>query len=292
MSTGFIGLGVMGLPMALNLLGQDRDLLVWSRSKDKYGEISNAGGKVTSTLDEVYEGCRVILCMLANENALDQVLSRTGEDFTRKVKNHIIVNMGTVSPEYSRQLSIDIQNAGGSFVEAPVSGSRKPAEAGQLVSMISGEPQDVAEIRDLIAPIYKEAFLCGPVPNALLMKLSVNLFLITMVGGLAESFNFAKQQGVDVAQFQAVLDAGPMASSVSRMKLPKLVAEDYSVQASITDVLMNNRLITDAAESAGIASPLINVCLSLFTETQDMGLGKSDMAAVVCALEKRTQSLK
>jgi 3-hydroxyisobutyrate dehydrogenase len=89
--------------------------------------------------------------------------------------------------------------------------------------------------------------------------------------------------------FRSVLDAGPMASSVSRMKLPKLVERDFSVQASISDVLMNNRLVADAARRAGLASPLLDTCLDLFTQTEALGFGREDMVAVVRALEARTE---
>ncbi len=83
------------------------------------------------------------------------------------------------------------------------------------------------------------------------MKLAVNLFLITQVTGLTEAFHFADRHGLDRARFLDVLDAGPMASSVSRMKAPKLLARDFAVQAAATDVLKNNRLIAEAARAAG-----------------------------------------
>jgi 3-hydroxyisobutyrate dehydrogenase len=136
-----------------------------------------------------------------------------------------------------------------------------------------------------------ETIACGAVPNALLMKLSVNLFLITMVSGLAEAAHFAARHGLDMHQFLGVLDAGPMASSVSRVKALKLVARDFAVQAAISDVLKNNRLIAEAARQARIASPLLDVCHELFSETQALGLGGTDMAAVIRAIEQRTASV-
>lgn len=95
------------------------------------------------------------------------------------------------------------------------------------------------------------------------MKLAVNVFLITLVTGLAEATHFAEHHGLDLAQFVAVLDAGPMASEVSRIKAIKLLKQDFDRQAGIYDVLKNNRLIVEAAREAGIASPLIEVCFGL-----------------------------
>ena len=121
------------------------------------------------------------------------------------------------------------------------------------------------------------------------MKLAVNLFLITMVTGLAEAFHFAERHGLDLRQLLAVLDAGPMASSVSRGKASKLVVRDFGVQASISNVLENNRLIAEAARRSELASPLLDVCHSLYGEAVEIGHGASDMAAVIRAIEARTQ---
>jgi 3-hydroxyisobutyrate dehydrogenase len=122
------------------------------------------------------------------------------------------------------------------------------------------------------------------------MKLAVNVFLITTVTGLAEAVHFAERHGLDMEQFRAIVDAGQMASSISRVKVLKLVTHDFDVQASITDVLKNNRLIAEAAREAKIASPLLDVCYALFGETLALGYGQSDMVAVVHALEARTDS--
>jgi 3-hydroxyisobutyrate dehydrogenase len=103
--------------------------------------------------------------------------------------------------------------------------------------------------------------------------------------------HFAERYGLDIAQFIAVLDAGPMASDVSRVKAAKTVARDFAVQGAISNVLENNRLIAEAAREAGIASPLLDVCHSLYQETQALGLGGDDMIAVIRALEQRTSAI-
>ncbi|HXZ09539.1 MAG TPA: NAD(P)-dependent oxidoreductase, partial [Paraburkholderia sp.] len=211
-------------------------------------------------------------------------------EFATYVAGHTIVNMGTTSPDSSRSLETDIRAAGGSYVEAPVSGSRKPAEAGQLVAMLAGEHDAVERVQPLLQPMCHQSFVCGAVPGALLMKLAVNVFLITTVTGLAEAAHFAERHGLDMQQFRAVIDAGQMASGISRVKILKLVNRDFDVQASITDVLKNNRLVAEAAREAGIASPLLDVCYALYGETQALGHGQADMAAVIHALEARTAS--
>jgi 3-hydroxyisobutyrate dehydrogenase len=288
---GFVGLGVMGQPMALNLARAGVPLVVWNRTAERCEPLRAAGARVAAGPADVFRQARVVLLMLADGESIDAVLGRGTPDFAARVARHVVVHMGTTSPDYSRGLGADIRAAGGCYVEAPVSGSRKPAEAGQLVGMVAGEPEVLEEVVPLLRPMCHEVVACGAVPSALLMKLSVNLFLITMVTGLAEAAHFADRHGLDMQKFLAVLDAGPMASSVSRVKALKLVGRDFTVQASIVDVLKNNRLVAEAARGANLASPLLDVCHALFRETVALGHGQSDMVAVVRAIEARTDSV-
>ncbi|MER5296859.1 NAD(P)-dependent oxidoreductase [Streptomyces pharetrae] len=288
MHVGFIGLGVMGRPMALRLASAGTPLVVWNRTPERARPLRAAGAEVATDAAEVFARTRVVLLMLADEAAVDAVLARGAPEFAARVAGRTVVHMGTTSPAYSRALETDIRAAGGRYVEAPVSGSRVPAEQGQLVGMLAGEEAAVTAVRPLLTPMCRETFVCGPAPGASLMKLSVNLFLITLVTGLAEAFHFAERQGVDRRLFLEVLDAGPMASGVSRMKSPKLRDRDFTVQAAALDVLKNNRLIAEAARTAGLASPLLDVCHSLFEETAARGHGGEDMIAVLRAIEART----
>lgn len=285
---GFIGLGVMGQPMALNLARAGTPLIVWNRTPDRAAPLAAAGARVAASAAEVFAAARVVILMLANEASIDAVLARGTPDFARHVAGRVIVHMGTTSPGSSRALAAAIAAAGGAYVEAPVSGSRAPAEAGALVVMLAGEPAAVDEVRPFLAPLGRETFACGPVPSALLMKLAVNVFLITMVTGLAEAFHFADRNGIDREALRAVLDAGPMASQVSRIKAKKLGAGDFDVQAAIADVLKNNALIAAAARAAGAASPLLDVCHALYAEALAQGHGTKDMIAVIRAIEART----
>ena len=291
MEVGFLGLGVMGQPMALNLARAGTPLVVWNRSAERTEPLRAAGATVADDPSEVVRRARVVILMLAGEPAVDAVLGRSAGLPAIDVRGRVVVAMGTTSPQYSEGLARDIRAAGGEYVEAPVSGSRVPAETGQLVGMLAGEPGAVAEVRRLLEPVCRRTFVCGPVPNALTMKLSVNLFLITLVTGLAEAFHFADRHGLDLEQFREIVDAGPMASEVSRAKVAKLVDGDFTVQASISDVLMNNRLVAESARRAAVSVPLLDVCHALYGDVAALGLGTADMAAVVRAIEARTSSM-
>ncbi|QIG38225.1 NAD(P)-dependent oxidoreductase [Microbacterium sp. 4R-513] len=287
---GFVGLGVMGQPMAMNLARAGVSLTVWNRTAVRAEPLRRAGAAVAGTVDEVFAGSDVVVVMLFDERATDEVLGRGTSRFADLVRGRLLVQMGTVSADYSISLERDVEAAGGRFVEAPVSGSRGPAEQGALVGMLAGQPADVALVAELIRPLCAEIVPCGLPPAALAMKFSVNVFLITMVTGLAESYNFAEQHGLDTAALARILDAGPMASFVSRGKLDKLQRDDLAPHAAISDVLKNCRLVTSAARSAGAAAPLMDASEELYREAVECGEGGDDMIGIVASLRRRSMS--
>ncbi|MEU8175555.1 NAD(P)-dependent oxidoreductase [Microbispora hainanensis] len=288
MDVGFVGLGIMGQPMALNLARAGTPLVVWNRTAARTEPLRAAGARVAGSAAEVFRRARVVILMLADEAAIDAVLERGTPAFARTVADRIVVHMGTTSPAYSAELEADVLAAGGRYVEAPISGSRVPAEQGRLVAMLAGRPDAVEEVRPLLKPMCVKTVVCGPAPKALLTKLAVNIFLITTVTGLAESLHFGERQGLDTELLVDVLNSGQMASDISRVKAVKLAGRDFAPQAAIADVLKNNRLIAEAARGAGLASPLLDVCHTLFGETLALGHAGLDMAAVVHAIEART----
>ena len=171
-------------------------------------------------------------------------------------------------------------------MEAPVSGSRQPAEQGQLIGMVAGHEDAVDRILPLLAPLCARVFRCGLVPGALRMKLAANHYLIGTVAVLAETTHAARGAHVDLQTLRQVLDAGPMASIVSRTKLDKLVARQFSPQAAIRDVSTIAELVLGQCESSGQDTPLIRHCASLYRQALADGHGDEDMAAVVRAFER------
>lgn len=282
----------MGEPMALNLARHHPGLAVWNRTPDKAQALRAAGAQVMPDPASLFACSGIVILMLATEAAMDEVLARGTPGFAERVKGRIVVHMGTTTPAYSARLGAAIRGAGGRYVEAPVSGSRKPAQEAQLVAMTAGDADAVEAVRPLLLAMCREAFHCGEVPAALQMKLAVNLYLITTVAGLTEAFHMAQRGGLDVNLLRTILDSGPMASSVSRMKLEKLVAGDFAVQASIADVLKNNRLVAGEARRLGVATPMLDTSHALFARTLELGHPGLDMIGVLKAIEERTAALE
>lgn len=281
MNVGFIGTGNMGLPMAGRLLDAGFPLLVWNRTHARGDALRARGAIVADSVDALFDRCTVVLVMLLDEHAVNAVLQPGTPAFAHRVRGRTLVMLGTTAPAYSHALDARVRACGGQYVEAPVSGSREPAAAGALVGMTAGEVDAVRFVEPLLATLCRQVFSCGAVPAALRMKLAVNHYLVVLVAALAEAVRSAEACGVDIGTFRAVLDAGPMASPVSRAKLDKLLARDFSPQAAIHDVATIAALVHDQARSSGMEAPLAETTARLFAEARERGLADLDMAAVL-----------
>ena len=157
MTIGFLGLGVMGQPMALNLSRAGQGLAVWSRTAANCEPLRAAGAEVCAAPADVFARAQAVFMMLFDEAAIDAVLARGTAALAAMVRGRTLVNMASVAPDYSRSLAGEVERAGGRYVEAPVSGSRVPAEKGQLVAMLAGDEAACEEVRGLLAPMCAQA---------------------------------------------------------------------------------------------------------------------------------------
>lgn len=281
MTVGFAGIGIMGAPMAARLLEAGVALTVWSRRPESCAALVERAASLAADPDALFAASETVILMLRDERATDDVLGRSTDAFARRVSGRTVVVMGTNSPAYSEALDADIRAAGGRYVEAPVSGSRVPAEQGRLVLMLAGaDAVEVARIGELLAPLGVAAVPCGEVPGALRTKLAVNHYMMAMVAALAEAVTTARTAGIDLDAMLRVLEASPMDSAIGRVKGAKLVAGDESPQAAVADVVKNCGLSLDAARAAGAEAPILELVADLYSRTADAGFADADMVAV------------
>jgi 3-hydroxyisobutyrate dehydrogenase len=286
---GFLGLGTMGEVMASRLLRAGHTLHVWNRTPAKTALLAGAGARPAATPGEVVAACPVVFLMLADGAATDAVLGRGTPAFAA-LRGRLLVNCATVSPEYSRGLETDLRAVGARFVEAPVSGSRKPAEAGALIAMLAGEPGAVAEAAPLFAPLAKQAVDCGPVPNGTLTKLATNILLVNSVAALAEMMRFADAHGLDRAKVAEVVSNGQLGSDNVRIRSAKLAQGDFTAHSAIRNVLDSLGRTGEAAAAAGCALPLTERTLQLLQETVRLGHADADMIALYHAIARLPKS--
>jgi 3-hydroxyisobutyrate dehydrogenase len=282
MKVSFVGLGVMGEPMAWNLAQAGFTLTVFNRSPARSEPFRKAGVTVAATARDAVGASDVIVLMLPDEAAIDAVLERDAEGrIGMPLDGRVIALMSTVAPAYSQALGDAVEAAGGSYVEAPVSGSRQPAEAGQLVIMAAARDSDlIGQVEPVFAAVGKATIRCGAPPDAMRMKLANNLLLIAMFEALAEATHFARGIGLDLDQFFSLVLAGPMANDLFRGKVPKLLSGDYAQQAAVKTVAGVIHLICEEARRMNLSTPVAATNEKLFARAVAEGLGEDDVIGI------------
>ncbi|KAL2838961.1 putative NAD binding NADP oxidoreductase coenzyme F420-dependent [Aspergillus pseudoustus] len=286
MRVGFLGLGVMGLPMARNL-ARRFPLIVWNRSASKYAAIQDTDASIAETPVQVAEQSDIIFIMLLDGPAIESILS---DDFKRALRGKTIINSTSVLIPFSINLADIISDAGGDYIEMPVSGSKLPAEHGQLLGLIAGDPEVADRVRPFLKPITNATVYCGPVGSGLKAKYAVNTFATITAVGVAESMNFARAIGLDQEAFGQILNVCPMASAYSRMKVPKIQNEDWTPQATIKISDYSSQLIRAAAAETNTRLPLLQACVEIQEEAIKDGIGDEDMIAIVKTISKRSDA--
>ncbi len=282
---GFIGLGTMGLPMARNLARHGVALNVWNRTQkapDVFPDRCDVA--FTRSPRAVLRGSRASILMLLNQDAVDAVLERDTAAFAENVRGKTIIGMGSVDPSYSVALADDIAQAGGAYLEAPVSGSRVPAENGQLVCLLAGDRAVADAAAPLLRPMCKDQIHCGAAGDALRMKLAINLYLCSSLVALAEATNFARKAGLPLDKFTQAVEAGPLSSDFVTIKLPKMIDSDFAVQAGVADAYTSTCLIRTEAARLCLATPQLDVSSDLYARAVKALGPKVDMSSVISVL--------
>jgi 3-hydroxyisobutyrate dehydrogenase len=284
-TVGVIGLGVMGEPIARNLMNCGFRLLLFNRSAGK-AEPFRDRATLAASAREVFQDSEVILLVVPGASEIDLVLERADGVVRATVCDKIVVNLATVAPGYSESLAAAVAAQGGSYVEAPLSGSRKPAEAGTLVVLAAAADGGVLDrVQPLFDAIGRRTIRCGAPPDAMRMKLANNLLLITLLAGFAEAFHFARAMGVDLERFVEVVLAGPMANDIFRGKAGKLLDFDFAGEAAIRNVHKDIRLITAEAGRTGASAPVAATLAEVLAVAAENGLAEDDIIGIIQILE-------
>jgi len=275
----------MGEPIARNLLKAGFALTVFNRSRRKC-EPFKEHAAIAASAQEAISASDVTLLMVPSDREINEILEVAADNQVQApIADKIIVNMATVAPAYSERLAIAIAAAGGRYVEAPVAGSRKPAEMAALVVLAAGDGADIDRLQPLFSAIGKATVRCGAPPKAMRMKLANNLLLIALMEAFAEAFNFTRGLGLDTEQFLNLVLNGQMANDLFRAKAPKLLTCDFTPQAPLKHVAKDIKLICDEAQRIGINTPVALANKTVFAQAVANGLGEDDAMSIIKILE-------
>ena len=282
---GFIGLGIMGQPMAANILKAGYDLMVYNRTKNKALALAEAGGQVADTPAELTDWADVIILMLTGPEAIDAVIYAEQGILSVHPAGKVIINMSTVSPAYTRTLRNCLEPGGIVFIDAPVSGSKKPALEGKLIILAGGPEQAVSNLEPLFLSLGQKVIYCGEAGQGSAMKMTVNLLLAVMMEGVCESLNLARQLQLDPDLLLHSLLSGPLGCGLFNLKADMLLQNDFPVQFPLKHMTKDLRFVLQTADECGAAAPAAHAVFQLYRQGVAQGLGDLDFAAVKKTLE-------
>lgn len=278
-----LGLGAMGHAFAANLLKKNFTVRGWNRTRAKGEDLVAAGLTLSDSAAQAVEGADVVIAMLADgattRATLNQVQNALQQGAT-------VAQMGTIGVEATDALIAGLAAARPDvvFIDAPVSGTKAPAENAQILVMASGDRQRAQAAEQVFAAIGKGTQWLGAAGASSRMKLVVNSWLIGLMQSLAESTRLAEQFGFTTDDLWQVLEGGPLAAPYAKMKLGMIASGDFTPQMHLIWALKDARLALDAAGDTSL--PALENIVDVWQQAVDAGYGEQDLAAVYQYLKR------
>lgn len=276
-SVAVLGLGAMGHAFAANLVKNQFQVAGWNRTRARGEDLAASGMTLCDTPQQAAEQADVVLAMLSDGATTESVLAQI---IPALRQNAIFCQMGTIGVEATDRLIAQLAEARPDvvYIDAPVSGTKAPAENAQILILASGEQQRAEKLEPVFAAISKGARWLGAAGAGSRMKLVVNAWLIAMMQGLAESTSLAQQFGFSAEDLWSVLEGGPLAAPYAKVKLDTIKSGDYTPQMQLVWALKDAQLALDAAEEHSM--PGLQNIAQLWQQAVEAGYGEQDLAVI------------
>jgi 3-hydroxyisobutyrate dehydrogenase len=281
MSTvAILGTGIMGAPMARNLAEAGMSVRAWNRSREKAEALAEHGVAVADSPAEAVAGADVVVTVLADGHAVESVVTDGGA-LAAMGDDAVWSQMSTVGLKDTDRLSRLAAQRGVAYVDAPVLGTRQPAEQGALVVIAAGPRQALERCRPVFDAIGSKAIELGEVGEATRLKLAVNTWVIGVVESLAETIALARGLDVDPRRFLEAIEGGPLDCGYAHLKGDLMLEGSFEPPAfPLRLAAKDARLLLEAAEAAGLDLPLARAVRGQFERAAEDGHGEEDLAAV------------
>lgn len=280
---GWIGLGQMGEPMVKHLLNSGVKVGVYNRNPAKAENVVAVGAKSYASVLDLVKAHEVIFLMIADYAAVQQVLNA---EVLAELKGKLVVNMSTISPSQNQAVQALLAQHGAEFVEAPVSGSSKVAEAGKLLVLSAGNQEIVEQLKPLFAAFSTTTFYYGEVGKAGGIKLMINSLLGIFIQAYGEALNFADQYGLPKEQVIEMISGSFMNSPIFQAKVPMYMANEFPPAFMMKHMTKDFNLASEEIAKLGKSFPLIEQATKTYNQANDSGLSEVDMAAIYQYLAK------
>jgi 3-hydroxyisobutyrate dehydrogenase len=272
-----LGTGIIGAPVAANLQKNAFRVHAWNRTQSKAEKLRSTGIHVFDTPQEAVSGADVIISLLKDGTAVLEVMQSVKQSLS---KGMIWIQMSTVGITAIDELASFAKQHDLIFYDAPVQGTKQPAEQGQLVILASGPTEE----RERITPIFdaigkRTVWVSDQAGTSSRLKLALNSWVFALTHGVAESLTIAKQLGIDPTLVVDVVTGGPMDNAYFQLKAEAMMKDDYTTSFSIANAVKDAQLVVEAAEQMGISIDITRAGLQRFQRALDAGYGDKDIAA-------------
>jgi 3-hydroxyisobutyrate dehydrogenase-like beta-hydroxyacid dehydrogenase len=283
---GFIGLGAMGGPMALNLAKAGHKLVVHDIDQGKTAAVRAQGAELAGNAEAVAAAVdRTILIVETTDQAKEVIMGERG--IVRGAKpGHVVVCMSTIDPFAAREIAEQLKAKGIAMVDAPVSGGTGRAQSGELSVIVGGDEETVARCEDLFKAMGNRTFHVGPLGSGLAMKLVNNMLVQVNTVAVAEALVLGVKAGLDPQAIYDVVKVSTGASAAWELRVPRILKGDYEPGGTIDISYKDQELETAFAKRLGVPVLLANVSQQVYQMARAQGLNKQDGSAVVKIFEQ------
>lgn len=252
---GFMGLGIMGAAMAARILKADYPLMVYNRTAAKAEPLAQLGAGIASSPRALAKTAEIIIAMVTGPEALYELL--WGEEGAAAAfsPGQVFINMSSVSPSFTRELGKQLAPTGITFIDAPVSGTKKPAEEGTLVILASGKKEKVEELEPLFLTMGKKVIFCGRTGQGSMMKMFINLLLGLAMEGFAEALNFGRLGGLELEAMLETVFSGAMNAPMFQVKAANLRDRNHPPAFPLKHLTKDAKFVLDTAYELGAPVP-------------------------------------
>ena len=282
----FIGLGIMGLPMAKNLVSAGFTVRGYNRSPEKAAELAKSGGQATGSIAEAVDGADVIITMVPDSPDVEDVLTREDGILAHAKSGAYWIDNSTIRPDVAKDLSAQAAEKGLKPLDAPVSGGEAGAINGALSIMVGGDKDDFDAVSDVFDAVGKTVVLVGPSGSGQTVKAANQLIVAGNIGLLAEAVVFLESYGVETDSALQVLGGGLAGSKVLDQKGQKMLDRSFDPGFRLELHHKDMGIVTSAAREAGVAIPLGSAVAQLVASTVQQGNGGLDHSGLFTVVEQ------
>jgi 3-hydroxyisobutyrate dehydrogenase-like beta-hydroxyacid dehydrogenase len=284
----FIGLGVMGFPMAGHLAKAGHEMTVYNRTSEKADKwVAQHGGKRAATPAEAADGCDFVFACVGNDDDLRAVTTAPDGAFSRMKKGAVFIDNTTASAAVAIELHDAAKKGGFDFLDAPVSGGQAGAENGKLTVMVGGEEAVFERAKPVIDAYSRMVGLMGPAGSGQLTKMVNQICIAGLVQGLAEGIHFGMKAGLDIEKVIDVISKGAAGSWQMENRWKTMRDDQYNHGFAVDWMRKDLNIVLEAARSNGARLPVTALVDQFYAEVQSMGGNRWDTSSLLARLERK-----